>query len=336
MSSKIRVIELFAGVGGFRLGLEGWNGKSSSSNYEMPLRSKYEVVWSNQWEPSTKRQHANEVYSRRWSSSSHFGEDLNSVASPDFSDKVVDQNIPDHDLLVGGFPCQDYSVAGVNTKGIQGKKGVLWWNIHKILKAKRPPYVLLENVDRLLKSPTSQRGRDYAILLKTMAELGYSVEWRVINAAEYGMPQRRRRVFILGYHKSAAVKIDDLNAWRKSEGVLAKAFPADFGHFVDEQLELKGLASELSDSYDQGLFANSGVMSKGRVLMSKYTPICVDPEEYSVFHTLRDVLIEDSGKIPAEFFISEDRKLKSPLVKRQKIGAELSYLDVSNESEVVL
>lgn len=109
------------------------------------------------------------------------------------------KDIPNHSVLVGGFPCQDYSVAATGAKGIQGKKGVLWWEIYRILKSKEPPFVLLENVDSLLKSPASQRGRDFGVMLSCFAELGYSVEWRVINAAEYGFPQRRRRVFIFAY-----------------------------------------------------------------------------------------------------------------------------------------
>lgn len=102
MENKIKVAELFAGVGGFRLGLEGWNGKSASSNYEKPLESHYKVVWSNQWEPSTKVQHASLVYENKFGKENHSNQDIASVD--------VDE-IPDHDLLVGGFPCQDYSVA---------------------------------------------------------------------------------------------------------------------------------------------------------------------------------------------------------------------------------
>lgn len=102
--NRLRVVELFAGVGGFRLGLQGWAGKSALSGYRMPLRGRgeggYDVVWSNQWEPSTKRQHANEVYEARWPNANHCGDDLGTVSTED---------IPDHDLLVGGFPCQDYS-----------------------------------------------------------------------------------------------------------------------------------------------------------------------------------------------------------------------------------
>ena len=200
---KIKVIELFAGVGGFRLGLEGWKGKSSSSGYSKKLDSNYQVIWSNQFEPATKLQHASLVYENRFGFKGHSNEDIEIVS------EKVDSEIPEHDLLVGGFPCQDYSVATTlkNSKGLIGKKGVLWWSIHKILSViqKHPNYLLLENVDRLLKSPSTQRGRDFAVMLKSLEELGYVVEWRVINAAEYGMPQRRRRIFILGYHESSPI-----------------------------------------------------------------------------------------------------------------------------------
>lgn len=144
MIDKITVIELFAGVGGFRLGLEGWQGKSASSRYTKNLKSNYEIVWSNQWEPSTKTQHASMVYENRFGKHNHSNKDIASVD--------IDE-IPNHDLLVGGFPCQDYSVATTlkNSKGLIGKKGVLWWSIHKILSEKKtkPKYSFLENVDRL-------------------------------------------------------------------------------------------------------------------------------------------------------------------------------------------
>jgi len=162
----IKTIELFAGVGGFRIGLERAD-------------TEYKVVWSNQWEPSTKIQHASDIYRARFPGASHSDVDIAKVIDEDF------KSIPDHDLLVGGFPCQDYSVARTLKKssGIQGKKGVLWWSIHTILKkkgVKSPQYLMLENVDRLLKSPVSQRGRDFAIMLASLSDLGYIVEWRVI------------------------------------------------------------------------------------------------------------------------------------------------------------
>lgn len=149
LENKIKVVELFAGVGGFRLGLEGWKGKSASSNYQTKLNSSYKVVWSNQWEPSTQTQHASMVYENRFGKEAHSNQDIATVEVSE---------IPDHDMLVGGFPCQDYSVATTlkNSKGLIGKKGVLWWSIHKILSEKehKPKYLFLENVDRLLISPS--------------------------------------------------------------------------------------------------------------------------------------------------------------------------------------
>ena len=191
----LKVVELFAGVGGFKLGLEGWRGKSASSGYKRKLNSNYEVVWSNQWEPGTKVQHAADVFIEKFGDKQFSNEDIS---------KVLPEDIPNHDLLVGGFPCQDYSVANQlsRSKGIEGKKGVLWWEIHRLIsgKKRKPHYLLLENVDRLIKSPVNQRGRDFALMLASLSDLGYSVEWRVINAADYGMPQRRR-VFIFAFQK---------------------------------------------------------------------------------------------------------------------------------------
>ena len=172
------VCELFAGVGGFRVGLE-----RADSNWN--------TVWANQWEPERKSQYAFDCYV------SHFGKNENYI-NEDISN--IDKSlIPNHNLLVGGFPCQDYSVARTGAKGMEGKKGVLWWQIRDILEKKQPNFVLLENVDRLLKSPTNQRGRDFGVILACFNDLGYSVEWRIINAAEYGFVQRRRRVFIFAY-----------------------------------------------------------------------------------------------------------------------------------------
>ncbi len=215
MGNKIKVVELFAGVGGFRLGLER-------------ASDRYEIIWSNQWEPSTKVQHASDIYVRNFGPENHHNCDIS---------KVPASEIPDHDLLVGGFPCQDYSVARTlnHAKGLEGKKGVLWWEIHRIVDAKRPSGLFLENVDRLLKSPAKQRGRDFAIMLASLSDLGYAVEWRVINAADYGMPQKRRRVFILAYHERTK-QFQDLKSknrfrWLDQLGNFCENFPnhAAFG-----------------------------------------------------------------------------------------------------------
>ncbi|MCK9437443.1 MAG: DNA (cytosine-5-)-methyltransferase, partial [Synergistaceae bacterium] len=273
MENKIRVVELFAGVGGFRLGLEGWKGKSASSNYKESIESPYEIVWSNQWEPSTKTQHASMVYENHWGKGGHCNEDIS----------LVDiTKIPEHDLLVGGFPCQDYSVATTlkNSKGLIGKKGVLWWSIHKILSEEttKPKYLFLENVDRLLISPSGQRGRDFAIILQSLNELGYAVEWRVVNAAEYGMPQRRRRIFILAYLRGTniydAIQEVSPTEWILEEGTLADALPvrAEGSIFPNEFL-LKGDIVDISTNFNKdgisGIFENTGIMINGVVTTIK-------------------------------------------------------------------
>lgn len=302
MENKIKVVELFAGVGGFRLGLEGWNGKSASSNYLETLDTNYKVVWSNQWEPSTKVQHASAVYERRFGMDNHSNQDIASVYVSD---------IPDHDLLVGGFPCQDYSVATTlkNSKGLIGKKGVLWWSIHKILSEKenKPKYIFLENVDRLLISPSGQRGRDFAIILKSLNDLGYAVEWRVVNAAEFGMPQRRRRIFILAYLNNTEIyeNIKSIKPieWILEDGTLANSFPVSTENYLfPKEFKLKGDIVSISENFNKGgqtgMFENSGLMIDGNV-----TTIKTQPNYEGKFTILKDII--QNGEVTEEFYINE-------------------------------
>lgn len=296
-SKEIKVAELFAGVGGFRIGLEG-HGKDKKKGYK--------VVWSNQWEPSTQKQHASEVYVSRFGDENHSNEDLNLVPT---------KAIPDHDLLVGGFPCQDYSVARTlsSAQGISGKKGVLWWQIHRILKEKRnkaPSLLMLENVDRLLKSPVTQRGRDFAIMLASLNDLGYIVEWRVINAAEYGMPQRRRRVFMLGYRKNLSIvekiKKDSLK-WIMKTGTIASEFPITPKTAVSE-FKIEGDLDEITKKFNNKggksatPFAECGISINRKVQTFK-----VIPQHEGPFVTLGDIIEKDEKKIPSEYFIKEEK-----------------------------
>ena len=329
MRNRIKVAELFAGVGGFRLGLEGWNGKSASSGYKNPLDSDFDVVWSNQWEPSTKLQHASTVYENRFGAAGHSNHDITSVEVSE---------IPDHDLLVGGFPCQDYSVATTlkNSKGLIGKKGVLWWSIHKILSEKenRPKYIFLENVDRLLISPSGQRGRDFAIILQSLNELGYAVEWRVINAADFGMPQRRRRIFILAYLQRTNIyqnikKVSPIE-WILEQGTLAEAFPIVSNNTLfPKEFELMGDIVSISENFNKngtvGLFENTGIMMNGLV-----TTIKTQPNYEGNFTILKDLL--QNCEVTDEFYINEQdlekwRYLKGPkkLIKTNAQGFEYNY-----------
>ena len=211
---SIRTVELFAGVGGFRLGMEA-------------ASDKFKVIWANQWEPSMQEQYAFDCYT------AHFGSGKHHVCQDIAKAK---NDVPDHDLLVGGFPCQDYSIMKKNSAGIEGAKGALWWKIDDILREKRPKYVLLENVDRIIRSPAKQCGRDFSIILRCFYEKGYAVEWRVINAADYGYAQRRRRTFIMAYHNQTQefrnfaeiVCVQGLKSMHRhimENGIFAKAFP---------------------------------------------------------------------------------------------------------------
>lgn len=318
MKNKIKVAELFAGVGGFRLGLEGWNGKSPSSGYQNKLDSSFEVIWSNQWEPLTKAQYASEIYEERWGVKGHINEDISNVKTED---------IPRHDMLVGGFPCQDYSVATTlkNSKGLIGKKGVLWWSIQRILSesAEKPKYVLLENVDRLLISPSIQRGRDFAIILQSLNALGYAVEWRVINAADYGMPQRRRRVFILAYHTSTELykqaQIGAPKDWILESGVLANTFPCAIEtplkqSTFDLNSDIVDISANFNKTEIQGQFYNAGMMFDGHVTTFKTSP------HYSGSYTvLGDVVLTET--VAKSFYIDKSKEDKWTYLK----GAKKEY-----------
>ncbi len=278
--------ELFAGVGGFRLGLDR-------------LNSGWETTWFSQWEPGAKTQWAHDCYVQHYGDSAdmngeyHTGEDISEMNK---------NAIPDHTLLVGGFPCQDYSVAHTlaSSKGIEGKKGVLWWQIRDTLIAKKAPFCILENVDRLLKSPAKQRGRDFGIILACLAELGYSAEWRVVNAAQYGAAQRRRRIFIFAYRNDTIYgqMMDSVDAQTVIEtaGMMCKAFPI---------LEMEKITSTVIDTTDivkvsdnfKFAFENAGYMHNGIIYTAKIT----EREEQPIL--LGDILqrnVDDKHYIPGD------------------------------------
>ena len=254
MEGEIKVVELFAGVGGFRKGLE-------------QASDRFVTVWADQWEPGRKDQFAFRCYDRHCTDGG-FRDSVSVNVNDDIG--LVKDGIPEgFDLLVGGFPCQDYSVAATNAKGIEGKKGVLWWHIRDIVESRRPRYVLLENVDRLLKSPASQRGRDFGIILRCLSDLGYSVEWRVINAADYGFVQKRRRVFIFA-SRGDTVHYRNLDGaepeWKLLEGgFFSRQFPvkpeitAKKVNGFDIGPSRYGTLLDVSDGFREPFF-NAGVM----------------------------------------------------------------------------
>lgn len=303
------VVELFAGVGGFRVGLN--NITRINKNGRASERGPFTFVWANQWEPSTKSQHAFDCYNLRFPSATK-------NSNVDIS-KVDKDSIPDHTLLTAGFPCQDYSVAHAlgKSRGIEGKKGVLWWQINDVLKAKRPPFVLLENVDRLVKSPAKQRGRDFGIMLRCLDELGYAVEWRIINAAEYGHPQRRRRVFIFAFHKETKyykeLSKHSVPEIISSNGIFARQFPIEEitensikeYDFIDGYKDLVAV----SDKF-RATFENAGYMINGKVYTAKTTPIFAKPM------TLRKI-VEKNG-VDDHYFLTDAQKKKFKYLRGSK------------------
>lgn len=422
MDNDIKVIELFAGVGGFRIGLER-------------ASEQFKTVWSSQWEPSTKKQDASEIYVKRFGADGHSNEDVCTVGV---------ERIPEADMVVGGFPCltgdtlvwtdrgqiplkvvvvgdkvlshdksyqsvtkvfdqgikkvytltldsgitivatgnhrfatfglewitvdeikaankdiylscvddnqiqyfdkvvsvddsgeaqvydieventhsfianhmithncQDYSVASTLNRsgGIEGKKGVLWWEIYRILKDSehKPSYCIFENVDRLLKSPAKQRGRDFAIILASLANLGYDVEWRVINAADYGMPQRRRRTYMVAYKNDErlATKIrSQVPETVIFAGVIGAAFPAskpEKGKFNKFSLDtdLVTVSNEFNKGKKTSPFFTAGVL-RGR----EVTTVDVVPQYDGTRITLGDILVDEKD-VPESFFIKD-------------------------------
>ena len=287
---EIRTVELFAGVGGFRLGLE-----AASKDFKF--------IWANQWEPSMHEQHAFQCYT------SHFGDKPCHVCR-DIAKAKVD--IPDHDLLVGGFPCQDYSIMKKNSAGIEGSKGVLWWQIDDILREKRPKYVLLENVDRIIRSPAQKRGRDFSIILRCLYEKGYAVEWRVINAADYGYAQRRRRTFILAYHNQTKRFCDlaegvctrglkFMHKYVMEDAILAKAFPIanhsrNYTESWIDEIEYPDIPDV--SSHQKVYLYNAGVMMNGRIYSVDVIPKYENP------NTLNDIL--EQSPVNERYFLREE------------------------------
>lgn len=285
------------------------------------LDSGWKTTWFSQWEPGAKIQWAHDCYIQ------HYGDslDMNGEFHTDEDISIVNKNaIPDHTLLVGGFPCQDYSVAHTlsSSEGIEGKKGVLWWQIRDTLIAKKAPFCIFENVDRLLKSPSKQRGRDFGIILSCLYKLGYSVEWRVVNAAQYGAAQRRRRTFIFAYRNDTVYgkKMADFSAESiiHDKGLMVKAFP------IKEMTSIRNInvSDDIFDVSDNFKFAfeNAGYMHDGMIYTSKIT----EDEETPIL--LGDIL---QNNVDEKHYIPGDKMAKWTYLKGAKKSPELLRMDMN-------
>src|SRR5699024_1212115 len=239
-------------------------------------------------------------YNTKFNTGTHINDDIAEISDKDMA-------ATNADLVVGGFPCQDYSVArSLNGElGIQGKKGVLFWQITRFIQNTVPKYILLENVDRLLKSPSTQRGKDFGVMLATLNELGYDVEWRVINAADYGNAQRRRRVFIFGYRRNMKYgqemnKFDDEEMIYK-KGLFARSFrvePESNKNRVSS-ISLSEDIVEVSDEFSFKFF-NSGIMREGQITSIDTIP------KYEKDTPLKDIIQSDVD----DKYVLNEEKLK--------------------------
>ena len=166
----IKFFDMFAGIGGFRSGLEAIGGFECVGYCEIDKYAKqaYEAMYDT----------GGELYF-------------------DDARKIVPEQLPDFDLLLGGFPCQSFSIAGAR-KGFDDTRGTLFFEIARIAAVKKPKYLFLENVPGLL---NHDEGRTFETILRTLDELGYDVCWQVLNSKNFGVPQSRNRVYIIGYHR---------------------------------------------------------------------------------------------------------------------------------------
>lgn len=315
--SKIKVVDLFAGVGGFHLGL------SRASN-------QYEVVWANQYEPSRKNQFAYNIYKKNFPETPISNEDIR---------KINKDKIPKMDLLVAGFPCQDYSVATSGAKGIEGEKGALWWEVHEVLSIKKPNYILLENVDRLLASPgvrSNQPGRDFGIILRTLSDLGYGVSWKMINAADYGYPQRRRRTFIFAFRKETKFfdyvfnisreDIDKIEEFIKTMVPFSNTMSNKLVAGIENvDLNLAESLEEFSKNFSlKKGFKKTGFMLDGKIFMADYQP------EIREEKIIGDLLIKNINEealylSPEKIEKFKKQKMGFQKIKKSRKGYEYKY-----------
>ena len=314
----IEVAELFAGVGGFREAIDKLNAEPSGGSFK--------VVWSNQWEPSESKkngedQFANRVYKAKFKEGDHYADDIHKVTGEE-KDESIKKVVPPIDMLVGGFPCQDYSVAKPKnvSKGLRGPKGVLWWSIDRLLDVRKPKYVLLENVDRLINSPAGNRGRDFAIILLRLKALKYAVEWRIVNAADYGFPQKRRRIFILAYKldtklgKLMMASMKSPQAFIEKKGVLAHALPCEMPDGIQSKFDFKNFPDQQSiqSRYKAKVspFLSGGIMFGGTVYSGRIRPAQLpDSEKLTLRSVVQDVAPSVRGDV-SKFLIKDRREVE--------------------------
>jgi DNA (cytosine-5)-methyltransferase 1 len=212
---KLTFIDLFAGIGGIRIAFENVGAT---------------CVYSSEWDKDAQLTYA-----------ANFGE------TPDGDiTKVNPNSIPDHDILTGGFPCQSFSIIG-KREGLRDTRGTMFFEVEKILKAKQPYAFLLENVKQLV---TIDGGETFKTMLTKLNELGYYVHWKVLNALDYGMPQKRERVLIVGFKQNHPFEFPHKREMRKSlKDILEPEDKIDPKHYISDAIKAK-LAIKVTKNYD--------------------------------------------------------------------------------------
>ena len=169
MKQPIKYFSMFSGIGGFEYGME-------QSDYEFECVGYSEID-----------KYARSIYEKHFPNHINYGD----------ATRIDTKSLPDFDLLVGGFPCQAFSIAG-KRRGFDDTRGTLFFEIARILKDKRPNYFLLENVKGLL---YHNQGETFKTILEVLTDLGYNVQWEIYNSQYYGTPQRRERIFLKGFFR---------------------------------------------------------------------------------------------------------------------------------------
>ena len=208
MDKKLKIIDLFAGIGGIRLGFE---------------KIGAECVFSSEWD-----KHAQDMYEE------NYGErpvgDINNVNPKD---------IPDHDFLLAGFPCQPFSIAGKQL-GFADTRGTLFFNIEKILEEKKPYGFLLENVSRLV---THDKGRTFKVIIDKLEGLGYTVYYKVLNTIDFGLPQLRKRIYIVGFKDKIHFQFPKPDGTKLTlEDILEPEKDIPSNYYVSEEIKKKRLS----------------------------------------------------------------------------------------------
>ncbi|WP_192348627.1 DNA cytosine methyltransferase [Algoriphagus sp. Y33] len=216
---KIRFIDLFCGIGGFRIAFEEAC-KETDLNAECVFSSDIDKFCQDSYE-------------------ANFGERPYGDIT-----KVNEKDIPDHDILFAGFPCQPFSIIG-QMKGLSDTRGTLFFDIARIIKEKEPKAFILENVKQLV---GHDQGNTLKVILKTLKELGYHVQYSVLNALDYGLPQKRERIVIVGHKESIMFTYPDpIRPYKPLTEILEKG--VDEKHYASQYIREKREESHKSSFY---------------------------------------------------------------------------------------